>query len=138
MTPLLKEIKEIRSTRKELREFGVTMGIFSGVLYCFLWWKKGGGSVYLLGISGFFLLFAFVLPSALKPLQKIWMSLALAIGAVMSRVILVALFYLVFTPIGFFLRITGKDLLQLKASSNESSYWKNHTKRSKTDYEKQF
>ena len=135
---LWREINKIKSSPKELREFGTTMGIFSGLLYCFLWWKKSGASVYLLEISGFFLIFAFVLPAALKPLQKIWMSLALAIGAGMSRVILVALFYLVFTPIGFFLRITGKDLLRLKASPNENSYWKDHTKRSKTDYEKQF
>ena len=135
---LWREINEIKSSSKELREFGILMGIFSGLLYCFLWWKKGGASVYLLGISGFFFLFACVLPAVLKPLQKIWMSLALVIGVGMSRVILAALFYLVFTPIGFFLRIKRKDLLQLKASPNDGSYWKDHTKRSKTDYDKQF
>lgn len=132
-----KEIKEIPSSKKQLREFGWVMGIFFAGLYGFLFWK-GRSAGYFLGIPVFFLLSAWLLPAALRPLQKIWMTLALILGAVMSRIILAFLFYLVFTPIGFLLKITGKDLLQLDGERKENSYWRDHATKSKESYEKQY
>ena len=135
---LLKEIREIPSTQKALREFGWVMGAFFALLSAFVFWKKAEVPVYWIGLSAVFLVLGQFLPATLKPVQKIWMALALCLGWVMSRVILTVIFYLVFTPIGFFLKLSGNDLLNMNWARKENSYWKDHAPRSKESYEKQF
>ncbi len=136
---LMKEINEIASSPKELRKFGLTMGIAFGLIGGLTAWR-GHEAVWpwFAALAGFFLLFGFVWPTGLKPVQKAWMTLALLMGFVMSRVILTVLFYLAFAPIGIILRLMGKDLLDMKRDRGETSYWKAHKARSKEDYENQF
>jgi hypothetical protein len=135
---LLKEINEIPSSKADLRKFGLTMagafGLFGGIAL----WRGHGFYVYLLGASACFLVFGLVFPAVLRPVQKVWMTLALLMGWVMSRVILTLLFFIGVTPIGLFLRITGKDILDKKSGVKRDSYWAAHKPRAKEDYENQF
>ena len=135
---LLKEINEIPSTKEALRKFGLTMGAAFGLIGALLWWRARGAWPYFAGVSGLFFFFGLLLPAALKPLNKAWMTLALLVGWVMSRIILVLLFFLVITPIGIFLRLTGKDLLDMKAGVRRDSAWTPRRARAKEDYENQF
>ena len=50
------------------------------------------------------------------------------------------LFYVVFMPLGFFLRISGKDFLKLHIDKNAKTYWekRDKTTRELIDYERQF
>jgi hypothetical protein len=41
-----------------------------------------------------------------------------------GRVVLTAVFFLILVPIGWGLRLLGKDLLQLKSSRNSPSFWR--------------
>ena len=132
------EINEIPSTRRDLRQFGVTMTVAFGLLSGFLAWKAHASAVYFLGAGVFFLALGLLFPAALKPVQKIWMTLALLMGWVMSRVILVALFFLAITPIALALRLSGKDLLDIRPGLRKGSYWHPHKLRQKEDYENQF
>jgi hypothetical protein len=61
-------------------------------------------------------------------------------GAVMSRVLLGIIFYLVITPLGLAARLTGKQFLDLKFKEVKPSYWIERTRSKKvpSDYEKQF
>lgn len=70
-----------------------------------------------------FALLAFFLPAALAPLNRAWTALGFAMGAVVSPLVMAILFFLVFTPIGLFLRLTGKDLLSLRLDRKKPSYW---------------
>lgn len=45
------------------------------------------------------------------------------IGQLMGKVMLTVFFILIVTPLGLFLRIAGKDLLQLKKNPNVETYW---------------
>jgi multisubunit Na+/H+ antiporter MnhG subunit len=63
-----------------------------------------------------------VKPAAIRPIFAAWMGVALVIGAVVSRLILAALFYLVFTPVGLLFRLIGRDELRLRRIDTES-YW---------------
>jgi len=58
----------------------------------------------------------------LTPLNKIWFKFGLFLGKIISPLIMGVIFFLVVTPIGFFLRIFGKDVLNLKYNDNKS-YW---------------
>lgn len=137
---LLEEIKNIKSEKKDLRNFGLIIGIALGLLAGLLWWK--GRDIYSIFaiIASAFILLGFILPSVLKPLQKAWMTLAVIMGWIMTRIILGILFYLVFTAIGGISRLFGKQFLDLKIDRSIKSYWIKREPKTfnKSDYEKQF
>ena len=137
---MLDEIKNIKSTKKELREFGLTVGFVFGLIGCFLLWRGKEHYFYFLILAVVLLICGLLIPQILKPVQKVWMAIALLIGWVMTRVILSVLFYLVITPLGILARLLGKDALDLKFDRNAHSYWILRKERinKKEDYEKQF
>lgn len=133
------DLKEIKSSRKELREFGIVMAVFFGILTVLLWWKRKN-FLPILSLSAFFTIFGFFIPMALKPLQKIWMGFAVIIGWFMTRLILGVLFFLVVTPLSLVSRLTGKKYLNLKFRTSEPSYWIPRSSETipKERYEKQY
>ena len=133
---LIEEIKNISSSKKELRKFGITVGlvlIVIGFLFQLVW---DNYTVYMIvGSIGALLLFAGILfPNILLPIQKVWMVIAVFLGFVMTRVILSFLFYVVVTLVGFTAKLVGKDFLDRKIDKSKKSYW---NKREKTDYTKE-
>lgn len=56
------------------------------------------------------------------PFYWVWLGIAYVMGNIMSRVIIAALYFLVFTPMRFLGNIVGRDKLQLKKPAGES-YW---------------
>ena len=136
---LIDDIKNIESSPKDLKKFGMTLGIFFALWGGILLWRKKEAYLFLLGLSVFFLGFGFIYPKALKPVQKVWMGAALLMGWVMTRVILSALFYLVIFPIGFLTRAGGRDFLNRKWDKTGKTYWMTRDgSYDKTRYEKQF
>jgi len=137
---IIEEIKNIKSGKRELRQFGITIAVVLGLLGSwFLWRERDGG--YLLLISAIlFLALGLLIPNLLKPLQKLWMTLAVLLGWLMTRVILTILFYLVVTPIGLLAKICGKDFLNRKFNKTAQSYWipRKATTSDKKNYENQF
>ena len=134
------EIENIKEDKSTLRKFRLTVGtvlLFVGIV---LYLTGKSSSVVFGGAGVLLILFGLILPNILKPLNKIWMILAVILGWFMSRLILFILFYIVITPIGFFLRIAGKDFLNLRTDKNSDSYWEKREKRvkEKIDYERQF
>lgn len=64
------------------------------------------------------------------------MKFAAVLAWVNTRLILIVMFYMVFTPIGFVMRIFGSDQLGLKIEKEKESYW--IKKDAKINYERQF
>ena len=64
-----------------------------------------------------------VAPSAIRPVFVTWMVLAFPIGWVVSRVMLLAMFFGVITPVALFFRMRGRDVLNLKRQTATESYW---------------
>lgn len=75
------------------------------------------------GLSATFLVIALVIPRILHPLNVAWMKLGFLMGMIVSPIVLGILFFLAVTPMGIFLRLTGKDLLRLKLDKSAASYW---------------
>ena len=133
------EIKNIKTNIKNIRSFGITIGIILFLVSVFLYfYSKDYYQTLFFIASGFFGL-GLIIPISLKPAYLVWMSFAVILGWIMTRVILSSLFYLIITPIGIITRLLGEDFLELK-TSNSDSYWneRDRSKELNQNYEKQF
>jgi hypothetical protein len=101
--------------------------IVIGSLYFFQ--KKHNAVLHSLVVSCLFFISELVFPILLKPLYIIWMWLAFILSWINTRIILVILFYSVFTPLGLVMRLLRIDLLERKKSN--TTYWK---KKEKIDF----
>ena len=136
---MLEEIKNINTSKKDLRSFGYTIGIILFIISAVLFYYNNQLYQNLTVIAAIFVLLGVLIPQLLKPIYLVWMTFAVILGWVMTRVILSVIFYLIMTPIGFLSRLLGEDFLALKKIESDS-YW-NHRDRLKElsqDYEKQF
>jgi len=137
---ITEEIKNIKETKKDLKKFGITVGTVLILIAGVLLWKQKDGYIYF-GITGILLVSAALIkPVILKPLNKAWMTLAILMGWVMTRVILIILFYIVVTPTAFFAKVFKKSFLDLKIDKARNTYWEIRKKKQfePEDYEKQF
>jgi uncharacterized protein involved in cysteine biosynthesis len=119
------EIKNLDTSEKRLRQFGLMVGAVLLFLTLWLFLKKYPSQFqYLLGITGSLLMtLGISYPSVLRDPYKIWMGGAFTLGWVVSRILLVAIFYLVLTPVGLTARLFGKDFLDIKMEKDRKSYW---------------
>ena len=89
-----------------------------------------------IGISIIFLILGLMNSKILTPLNKIWVKFGEFLGRIIAPIVMAIIYFFILTPISLILRISGKDLLNLKFSK-EKSYW---TKREKNigSMDKQF
>lgn len=136
---IIEEIKQIKESKKDLRKFGLTISAALLIIGILLFWFEKPGYIYFLVLGLVLILSALLFPSLLKPLNKIWMTLAIILGWVMTRVILSILFYFVLTPIGLIAKLFGKKFLNLEIDQTLNTYWeKRESKNDRLNYEKQF
>ena len=137
---LTAEIRGIKSDRRDLRNFGFVVGGVLVALAAFLFWKERPSWTWIGGVGASLVTLGALLPGSLLPLQKVWMTLAVIMGWVMTRVILSVLFFLVLTPIGLVARATGKRFLDRSLDRDSASYWhpREDNPPPRQHYEKQF
>jgi hypothetical protein len=105
------------------RQFGLVFtAVFSAIAVWpvlsgrpFRWWS--------LGLAVAFLVLALVAPSALAPLNRVWLRFGLLLHRCVSPIVLALLFFTTVTPMGLARRALGKDPLRLRFDPEASSYW---------------
>lgn len=107
----------------ELRKFGLVMGVALVASAGLLVWRDRGWGAWLLLPSGGFAAIGLLAPRILDPVERMWMSLAEITGAIATRVILILVFYLVFTPVGVLLRHLSRDSFGTRFLPSSRSYW---------------
>jgi hypothetical protein len=120
---LIDEIRNIRSSKRDLRNFGITVGIALIVLGGTLYWLEKALFLFFLIPGLVVFLCGLLAPFILKPMQKVWMTFAVIIGWLMTRVILSVLFYIVITSIGLISKLLNKKYLDMKIDESQKSYW---------------
>lgn len=70
-----------------------------------------------------FVLLSFTKSEVLLPFNKIWMRFGLLLGMVVSPIVLGVIFFVIFTPIGFVMRLYGRDELNLNTKT-AVTFWK--------------
>jgi len=133
-------MEKLDLSRKNLKKFGITMAIAFAVITLIIFFKHRHSIIPTLIVSALFCLFAFGFPMVLKPAYSLWMRLAFVLSWVNTRLILIVVFYLIFTPISLCLKLFGKDLLDIRTQKGRDSYWRKREElqRDKATYEKQF
>ena len=136
---MFEEIKNIPSSKKDIRSFGITIGIILFIISGLLMYYNKEIYQVIGTIALTFIGLGLIMPVALKPFYFVWMTFAAILGWVMTRVILGFVFYLIITPIGLLTKLIGEDFLALKKTESDS-YWnyRNSAKELNQDYEKQF
>ena len=79
--------------------------------------------IWLVVISLVFLILGMMKSKLLTPLNQLWFKLGMMLGAIVAPIVMGAVFFLVVTPIGIFMRLMGKDLLNRKYNKKKETYW---------------
>ena len=79
--------------------------------------------IWSLIISIIFLLLGLFNSKILTPLNKIWFKFGIILGKFVSPIVMGLVFFLVVTPTGIIMRLTGKNLLGLKKDIKKDTYW---------------
>lgn len=104
------------------RSFGITFFIVFLIISLFPVLNEENPKVWSLAISFIFLILGLLNSNLLSPLNKIWFKFGLFLGNFISPIVMGIVFFFVVTPIGIMMRISGKDLLNLK-KKNKKTYW---------------
>lgn len=131
------EIKNITSSKKDIRKFSYLVGGILIILSLFLLWKGSSSFQLILGIGVGLIIVGIVFPGLLKPIYLAWMTFAVILGWIMTRVILTVLFYIIVTPIGLIAKLFRQKFLDLSFRTDKDTYW-NYRGDSVSDIEKQF
>lgn len=105
------------------RFFGLTF--FAVCLIIALWpllWR-GAIQPIALGLALAFLAVSLVAPTWLAPLNRLWLKFGELLHRITSPIILGIMFFGVITPVGWLMRLAGKDLLRMKFDREAPSYW---------------
>ncbi len=140
MKEIFSEIKNIKELPSDLRKFGLTIGIVLLVIAAILL-LTGKTSYPVWGtIGAAFILAGLLFPVILKPVNKVWMSFAIVLGWIMTRVILSILFYFGITIVKLIAMIFNKRFLNLRIDHSADTYWEKREKKpfDPTTYERQF
>ncbi len=121
---------EIRKnpTQRELRWFGALMAVFFGIIGLGVRYQFDAPTVarVLWGIGVVVPLVYYAIPAFRRPIYLGWLYATLPIGWVVSHVLLGAVYYLVFTPVGLLLRLLGKDPMTRRLKPADATYWVEH------------
>ncbi len=105
------------------RSFGLVFAVVF-TLVCVLPLKSGEEPRLWAGaLAGAFLVVAFVAPKLLKPLNRLWFLVGMALHHVVTPLVMGLLFFVTVTPIALIMRASGKDPLRLKRDKDTASYW---------------
>ena len=136
---MFEEIKNIPNSNKDIRSFSITIGIILLIISGLLIYYDKESYKLIAIMASTFIVVGYVIPALLKPMYLVWMTIAVILGWVMTRVILSMVFYFILTPISLITRLLSKDFLALKIIDSDS-YWNHRDSDYETnqDYEKQF
>jgi len=132
---------ERHPSRSQLMVFGVLWLVFFGFWGTASWWNTGINWKAVLFWS-----LAFTVPAAgflwsefLRIVYVLAVHVTYPIGIIISSVVLMVIYYVVLTPIGVVLRLTGHDPMKRNFDRTAKTYWTSRQQEVETErYFKQF
>ena len=81
--------------------------------------------VWSIYVAIIFLILGLMNSKFLAPLNILWFKFGELLGSIVAPIVMGIVFFVVITPIGLFMKMIGKDLLNDKYNNKNKSYWIN-------------
>jgi hypothetical protein len=123
---------EPREWRKSAVLAALGLALISSVLH----WRHVLGSrawLTILCILALIVICAILHPRWFRAYHLLSMRLGFAVSRVLGRILLMLFFLFILTPVGWILRMMGKDPLQLKRLPDTATYWQRSKERGPMD-----
>ena len=104
------------------KNFGIVFFVVFSLIAVYPITYSGDIRIWSLIISFIFIILGLLNSKILTPLNKLWFKFGLFLSKIISPLIMGVIFFFVVTPIGWIMRMLGKDVLNLKQNKNKS-YW---------------
>ena len=109
------------------RSFGWTFAILFAATGAFGLWRGGAHTAWVLAAAALTALVTLAKPDLLTPLNRLWMKFGELLHRVVSPVVLGILFFGMFTPLGWAMRLFGHDAMKRTFDPAAKSYWIDRT-----------
>ena len=122
------------------QKFGGFVACIFGLLAAYGFWTGESFLGFSAGLLAALLIaISVVAPRTLRPLTRLWMQLGQRLGRLINPIVLGAIFFLIFTPIGLIMRLVGRDELKLKRRATKT-HWQAITpgEQSEASFKNQF
>lgn len=104
------------------KSFGIVFFIFFLLISIYPLVNNENIRLWSLLLSIIFLILGMLNSKILTPMNKLWFKLGIFLGKIISPLVMGVIFFFVVTPIGLFMKLLKKDLINLKFNGNPS-YW---------------
>ncbi|MDP1676117.1 MAG: hypothetical protein Q8L88_04565 [Bacteroidota bacterium] len=133
------DISTIQSTPKDLKKFGLMIGgivlLLCGLSFFFNWWSFT--VLILFSLFGIFLVISGIFFSqVLLGIHRWWMTFAVILGSIVSRIILLIVFFSVVTFISIAAKIFQKKFYIAHNDHLRSTYWIQRDRSKPINYER--
>jgi hypothetical protein len=105
------------------RAFGFVFASVCATIGGINFWRGHHAWPWWLSAATVFVVLALAYPRALNPLNRLWTKFGLLLHLVVQPVVMGLLFFGTIVPMGFLIRVMGKDLLRLRLDPSARSYW---------------
>lgn len=105
------------------RSFGLVFFVAFSGLGAYRWWHAHVDGYGWMAIAAVFLGMGLFWPAPLAPLNRLWAQVGKALHAVVSPLMMGAIYFVAVMPIGLLMRLLGKDVLKLRRDPAVKSYW---------------
>jgi hypothetical protein len=133
------DISTIQSTSNDLKKFGLTIGSVFLLLCVVAFWKGWWNTPVLLIVVSFGIFLVIsgkFFSQLLRVIHRWWMSFAIILGSVVSRIILFIVFFTIVSFISIAARIFGKKFYINHKDHRRSSYWIGRDQSKHINYER--
>ncbi len=112
---------------REWVKFTLSTALAPAVLATVLWWRgvlPGGWYGLVVGGVALLILLLFIHPGWFRGYYRVGMRVSRAGGRLLGRVLLTLVFFGMVVPLGWVLRLAGKDFLRLRRPPAGESCWR--------------
>jgi hypothetical protein len=112
----------------ELRWFGLMFVGFFGLIGGLVWYRTESLQTPIILWVGatIFAIAYYAVPAIQRSSFRAWMTITYPIGWTVSHLVLGIFYFLIFTPIGLFMRLIGHDPMRRRLDRTAPSYWIEH------------
>jgi hypothetical protein len=105
------------------RSFGLVFAGLFALLGTLSLYRGGTGWYYCFPLAALIVMLAYAAPGMLAPLNRLWAKFGHLLHMLISPLLLGVVFYLCIVPIGWLMRLSGKDPMRRKFEPAAKSYW---------------